>query len=153
MRLTICLFLAASALARVSSAQTEFSASDIEFFETKVRPVLVDRCLKCHSAAQKVKGELHLDSRAGVLRGGERGPVIEAGEPEKSRLIHAIRYMDPDLQMPPKGKLPDDQIAALERWVKLGAPWPKEAAPAGGAEPASLAAFDLQKRKAAHWAW
>jgi hypothetical protein len=151
MRLTLSLLLAALSLPALAHAQ-EFSPADLEFFEAKVRPVLVERCYKCHSASEKVKGELHLDSRAGVMRGGERGPVIEPGDPGKSRLIDAIHYGNPDLQMPPKGKLSDDQIAALEQWVKLGAPWPKEPEPGvgGGAE---KAAFDLQKRKSSHWAW
>jgi hypothetical protein len=156
MRLAIPSFLACGALVLTLGASAraqDFSAADVQFFETKVRPVLADRCLSCHSAAKKVKGELHLDTRAGVLRGGERGPVLELGSPEKSRLIDAIRYMNPDLQMPPKGKLSDDQIAALEKWVKLGAPWPKEAEPAGGGGAEAPAAFDVQKRKAAHWAW
>jgi mono/diheme cytochrome c family protein len=99
-------------------------ADGAEFFEQKIRPILVERCYKCHSReAEKLKGGLLLDSRAGVLKGGENGPVIVPGDPDRSTLIKAVRYTDPDLQMPPKNqKLPDQQIADLEAWVKMGTP-------------------------------
>src|SRR5262249_44272756 len=89
------------------------SAAETAFFENKIRPLLAQNCYKCHSAeATKVKGELLLDSRAGLSKGGQSGPVVVPGEPEKSLLIKAVRYTDPDLQMPPKGeKLSDAQIA------------------------------------------
>ena len=95
-----------------------------EFFENKVRPVLVSSCYKCHSTqAEKIKGGLLMDSREGVLKGGDTGPAIVPGNAEKSLLVKAIHYEDPDLQMPPKGnKLPDEQIADLETWIKMGAP-------------------------------
>src|SRR6266536_1706626 len=78
----------------------------LEFFEKQVRPVLVERCYKCHSASsEKLKGQLRLDSREGMLKGGESvQPSIAPGQPEKSRLIEAIHYGNPDLQMPPKGR-------------------------------------------------
>ena len=102
------------------------SAEQLSFFEEKIRPVLVKRCYKCHSAdAEKLKGELLMDSRAGLLKGGETGPAIVPGDPEKSLLITAIRYEDPDLKMPPKSKLSDAEIGDLVRWVKLGAPDPR----------------------------
>ncbi len=105
----------------------KLTASQTEFFENKVRPVLVKHCYKCHSAeATKVKGGLYLDSRDGVLKGGDSGPAIVPGDPEKSLLVKSIRYTDPDLQMPPKGeKLSDTQIADLVAWVKMGAPDPR----------------------------
>ena len=90
-----------------------------EFFETKVRPVIFDRCLDCHGR-EKSKGGLRLDSREAVLKGGESGPVVLPGKPDASPLIAAIRY-DGDVQMPPKGKLKDEEIAALTEWVKRGA--------------------------------
>jgi len=95
-----------------------------EFFEKHVRPVLVENCYKCHSAqAEKVKGGLRLDTRDGLLKGGDSGPAIVPGDPERSLLIKAIRYTDDDLQMPPKGKkLAEHQIEDLVTWVKLGAP-------------------------------
>jgi len=94
-----------------------------EFFEQKIRPVLVDRCYQCHSLqSEKVKGDLLLDSKAGVLKGGKDGPVLVAGEPEKSRLIEALRWTNKDLKMPPKHRLADEQLADFVAWVKMGAP-------------------------------
>ncbi|MDB6024882.1 MAG: Protein of unknown function (DUF1553)/Protein of unknown function (DUF1549)/Planctomycete [Verrucomicrobiales bacterium] len=100
---------------------------DFSFFETKIRPVLVEHCYKCHSAeAEKLKGKLRLDSKAGMLKGGESGAVIVPGKPEESLLIKAVRYTDKDLQMPPKDqKLSEAQIADLITWVKMGAPDPR----------------------------
>src|SRR5215210_6968838 len=90
-----------------------------DFFEKKVRPLLAERCLDCHSAAKKIKGGLRLDTREGWTAGGDSGPAIIPGEPEKSLLITAVRYTDLDLQMPEKRKLPDQEIAILEQWVKM----------------------------------
>jgi len=103
------------------------TSSQTEFFENKIRPVLSKHCYKCHSAeATKLKGGLLLDTREGVLKGGDTGPAIVFGDPEKSLLIKAVRYTDPDLQMPPKGeKLSDAQVADLVAWVKMGAPDPR----------------------------
>jgi hypothetical protein len=101
--------------------------SGVEFFEKKIRPVLVERCYECHSAeSKKVKGGLRLDTRDAVLKGGDSGPALLPGDPEKSLLIKAVRYGDPDLQMPPKDKkLPEASIADLVTWVRLGAPDPR----------------------------
>jgi len=133
----------------------EFTAEQLEFFERKVRPVLVERCYSCHSAeAKKLKGELHLDSRAGFLKGGESGhPSLVVGDPGKSRLIEAIAYENQDLQMPPKGRLSPEAIADLTEWVKLGAPWPKEAAPQTTSTSTKKGTFDLKQRRSQHWAW
>jgi hypothetical protein len=115
--------LSLSATARTDDLKPEERA----FFEAKVRPVLAENCYSCHSeAAGKHKGGLLVDSRAGLLEGGDSGPAIEPGDPENSVLIEAIGYEDPFFQMPPKGKLPPDQIEALTRWVRIGAPWPDE---------------------------
>src|SRR2546427_2691387 len=108
----------------------EPQTKDFDFFEKKIRPVLVEHCYKCHSAsAEKVKGDLLLDSREGMLKGGESGkPAVVAGDVDKSRLIEAIRYANDDLQMPPKkagGKLSKGQIVDFIMWVKLGAPDPR----------------------------
>ena len=125
--------------------------SGVEFFEKKVRPILVNNCFGCHSAqAQKLKAGLRLDSRAAALQGGDSGPALVPGDPAKSRLVTAILYKDVDLQMPPKGKLSDAAIADLTAWVKMGAPWGETP---GAAAAGSTKAFDLQKRKAEHWAW
>ncbi len=102
-------------------------AAGVEFFEREVRPLLVSRCQECHGPA-KVKGGLRLDSRAAVLAGGRSGPAVVPGQPDESLLIDAINHGDV-VRMPPKAKLPDREIAALTRWVAIGAPWsPHDAA-------------------------
>src|SRR5579871_6572491 len=97
----------------------------LDFFEKKVRPLLADRCFECHSPDKKVKGGLRLDTRDGWAKGGDNGPAVVPGDVEKSLLISAVRYKDKDLQMPEKRKLPDEEIAILEQWVKMGAPDPR----------------------------
>ncbi|MEY2429624.1 MAG: hypothetical protein QOJ40_2509 [Verrucomicrobiota bacterium] len=98
-------------------------ADDLDFFEKKIRPLLVERCYECHSAkSKKLKGGLRLDSREGLLKGGDSGPVVLPGKPEKSLLIKAVRFTDEELQMPPHHKLAAEQIADLEKWVELGVP-------------------------------
>src|SRR3954469_6546599 len=92
---------------------TPAGAADPEgdaFFEAKVRPILVARCLECHGEAGKPKGGLRLTSREAVLAGGDSGPSAVPGQPEDSALVQAIRYLD-DPKMPPKGKLPDEEVA------------------------------------------
>ncbi len=122
-------------------------AEGIEFFEKKIRPLLVEKCYRCHSnQAAKLKGGLHLDSQPGMLQGGNSGPAILPGEPEKSRLIKAIRYTDPDLKMPPTKKLSADEIAALEAWVRRGAPDPRKQLTAK-----TKASDSAQTRR--HWAF
>jgi mono/diheme cytochrome c family protein len=100
-----------------------------EFFESKVRPLLVEHCYECHSA-EKTKGDLALDTKAGWEKGGKSGTTIVVGKPDESLLIKAVRYHDEDLAMPPQkkgGKLPDSAIATLTEWVKMGAPDPRVA--------------------------
>ncbi len=109
-----------------TAAEPVHDAAAVEFFEQQVRPVLIEHCGQCHGPAKKTAGLL-ITTRAGFLRGGENGPIVEAGDPAKSRLIAAVRHQG-DLQMPPESKLPDKQIAALEQWVKMGAIWPAERA-------------------------
>src|SRR5437763_15131857 len=94
------------ALAAPSSADVAYPGQ-IAFFESQVRPVLVEHCYKCHSAkSEKVKGGLLLDSREAMLKGGDSGPAVVPGGPDKSRLIEAVRYTNEDMQMPPKRRLP-----------------------------------------------
>ncbi|MFO0824394.1 MAG: DUF1549 domain-containing protein [Gemmataceae bacterium] len=96
-----------------------------EFFEKKVRPILAEKCYNCHSEAQKKnKGGLVVDSLAGLLQGGDSGATLVPGDPDKSKLIEAVRYKNDDLKMPPKEKLSDGDIDTLVKWVKMGAPWP-----------------------------
>ena len=96
------------------------------FFQDHVKPILRESCYECHShGAERIRGGLVLDSRPGVMAGGDSGPAVVPGEPEQSRLIRAIRYGDPDLQMPPKNRrLSPEQVAVLEEWIRRGAPWP-----------------------------
>lgn len=99
------------------------SPAAVQFFESKVRPILVESCFKCHGA-KKQRGGLRVDSRAALLEGGDQGPALVPGHPEKSLLLKAVSHEDKDLKMPPSQKLRKEQIADLARWVKLGAPWP-----------------------------
>ena len=111
-------------LAVATASSAEPTAAQLRFFETKIRPVLVERCYKCHSAkSAKVKGQLLLDSQAGTLKGGESGPAIVAGDVDDSLLIQAIRYES--FEMPPKEQLPANVIADFEKWVRMGAPDPR----------------------------
>src|SRR5262245_24875504 len=94
--------LAGAQPARVTSFVDKPTPEQINFFEKKIRPVLVDSCYKCHSAdAEKPKGELLLDTREGTRKGGFSGPSIVPGSPERSRLIQALHSRDPDTAMPP----------------------------------------------------
>ncbi len=106
----------------------------VVFFENEVRPLLVKHCYECHSEESgKQKGGLLLDRRQGWQEGGDAGPTLIPGQVEKSLLIHSLRYLDEDLQMPPKSRLPDAEIAVFEKWVAMGAPDPRDAALAGAA--------------------
>src|SRR6267142_1988576 len=96
----------------------------IELFEKKVRPLLVARCASCHGASQQFSS-LRVDSREALLRGGNRGPAIVPGDPQLSLLAKAVRHEG--LKMPVGAKLEADEIAAIEKWIQLGAPWPDDA--------------------------
>lgn len=135
-------------LAAPSSVCAAAPTVDDEFFEKKVRPVLVAQCVSCHGG-EKQKGGLRLDSRAAMLKGGDTGPAANPGDAEKSLLVQMVRY-DGDIKMPPKGKLSDEEIAILTAWVKGGAPWPAggSATQAGPAEK-----FDIAARAKAHWSF
>ena len=113
-----------------AACTSSYADDGAEFFEKRIRPIFVEHCYKCHSAeAEKVKGGLLLDSKEGLLKGGDSGPVIIFGKPDESLLIKAVRYDDKDLQMPPAkagGKLSPDQINDLITWIKMGAPDPRQ---------------------------
>lgn len=102
-------------------------AADTSFFDSKVLPILQERCFECHSHGTKIKGGLALDSRSGWVEGGDNGPAIQPGELEASLLVKAVRYVDAEFEMPPKAKLPAAEIAILEEWVKTGAHDPRSA--------------------------
>src|SRR5258707_9879737 len=100
------------------------STSDADFFEKKIRPVLVERCYSCHSVPSgKRKGGLLLDSRESILKGGDSGAAAVAGDPDKTLLLRAVSYSD-ELKMPPKGRLGNEVVADLKEWIRRGLPWP-----------------------------
>ncbi len=102
------------------------------FFESKVRPLLLEKCATCHGPKLQ-QGRLRVDSREALLKGGANGPTLVPGDPEASPLIRALSHMDPGLKMPPDRKLRPDQIADLTAWVKMGAPWPTPGGKGSGA--------------------
>ncbi|MCC6231873.1 MAG: PSD1 domain-containing protein [Verrucomicrobiales bacterium] len=120
--LTLATALALSLVTRAADAPEA-----LEFFETHIRPVLVDHCYPCHSAtAEKLRGDLLLDTKEGWTRGGASGkPALLPGDPDHSLLLRAVRHSDPELAMPPKKKIPDEAIAALEAWIRQGAADPR----------------------------
>ncbi|MES2791092.1 MAG: PSD1 and planctomycete cytochrome C domain-containing protein [Planctomycetota bacterium] len=119
--------LAVAFIALLSYDAVRADDAGMEFFEKKIRPMLVEHCQKCHATdSKKVGGGLLLDHREGILTGGDSGAAIEVGKPEDSLLIKAILYDDDSLKMPPKGKLPAAVIADFQTWVKLGAPDPRD---------------------------
>jgi len=124
-RLTHLLFWMA-ATANVAMADDDAQRVALAFFEKEVRPVLVNRCHDCHSDT-KQKGGLRVDHIGYLKSGGDTGPALVPGKPDESALIEAVRYANEDFQMPPKQKLPDAEIAVLEKWIKMGAPWPDDA--------------------------
>ncbi len=108
---------------RAAAPGASSTDAGIEFFEARIRPLLVKNCYECHSGqAKKIEGKLRLDSRDALRHGGESGPAVVPGDPQGSLLVRALRYEDHE--MPPKGKLPSSAIADVEHWVKLGAPDP-----------------------------
>ena len=114
-------------------SEDTFTSKQLDFFESRIRPVLIEHCLECHSNNDKRKGGLALTSRAALLRGGESGPAIVPGKPDASLLLEALRYES--YEMPPKGKLPDRIIDDFAKWIVMGAPDPRvESAPAKKAE-------------------
>ncbi|MFN7921725.1 MAG: PSD1 and planctomycete cytochrome C domain-containing protein [Bryobacteraceae bacterium] len=114
----------------------------LELFEKKIRPVLAEKCYACHSSkAKSPMGGLALDTRDALRQGGRSGPAIAPSKPAESRIIRAIRYGDPQLRMPPTGKLGDTAIADFERWIEMGAPDPRTSAGA----PAAKKGIDFEK--------
>ncbi|MEO8496570.1 MAG: PSD1 and planctomycete cytochrome C domain-containing protein, partial [Planctomycetota bacterium] len=141
--------LAASVLVTVQTkpAAAQSNPEAIEFFEKRIRPVLVEHCYECHSAAaNELEGGLMLDNRAAVEKGGDTGKVLVAGQPDASRLLTAMKYQDENLQMPPKGKLPDAVLADFEQWIRSGAVDPRDGPP-----PPAPDSIEARARK--HWAF
>jgi hypothetical protein len=120
------------------------AAEAVEFFEARIRPILVERCVKCHGPRKQSSG-LRLDSRAAALKGGDTGPAVVPAKPEESLIVQAVSYRHDELKMPPNGKLADADVQFLTRWVALGAPWPADSARNAAMSPSAAAP--------GHWAF
>src|SRR5688572_29267148 len=113
------------------SAPLFAQTTEVEFFETQIRPVLVQRCYSCHNSKMAApKGDLILDTKEGLLKGGASGPVLAVGNPAESRLLKVMSYTDPLVQMPPSGKLADAVLEDFAQWIARGATDPRASAPA-----------------------
>jgi cytochrome c553 len=133
------------------SAQTAQPVSD-EFFEKKIRPVLVTNCYGCHSSKLKSPmGGLALDTKAGTRKGGGSGPAIVPGKPAESLLLRALRYNDPNLKMPPTSKLPEAVVADFEKWIASGAPDPRPDDATAGAPTAAANGRVIDFEKGRKW--
>jgi hypothetical protein len=144
----VILLLATAAAA--TAADKAITPVQLEFFEKRVRPLLVGRCFKCHSGKSKVlEGGLRLDSRKGVLTGGDSGAAVVPGDPDKSLMVRSIRYQA--FEMPPTGKLKPAEISVLVEWVRQGAFWPAQATPTVARTPEGN--YDFKKIRATHWAY
>src|SRR5262245_11695990 len=147
--IVLALILSVLACASLSDAQEKKpTAAAIQFFESKVRPLLVENCFECHSG-KKHRGGLNLESLAGMLEGGDQGPALVPGQPEKSLLIKAINHESPQLKMPKNKKLKRDEIDALTQWIRMGAPWPD----GGKAQAPRKGEFVISDKDRAHWAY
>jgi len=133
----------------LNGAVAAVEPADSEFFESKVRPLLAARCQECHGA-KSAKAGLRLDSRVAVLMGGESGPAAISGKPEGSLLMDVISYRN-GIQMPPRAKLPDAEIAILTEWVRRGLPWPDSAA--APAPPTIAGPVDFTNEQKSFWAF
>ncbi len=138
----IALPVSAQATARDEDAK-------LDFFERKIRPLLIDNCFNCHSANTNSRGGLRVDDRNGLVIGGGRGPAVVPGHPEKSLLIEAVKRSHAEVKMPPKKELGEDQVADLAKWIKDGAAWPKPRVPASITRPNP----EYAKLKKDHWAF
>src|SRR5438045_917236 len=105
----------------VALVRAQGGAGAPEFFESKIRPILANNCYSCHTNSQLAG--LRLDSRTALLKGGQSGPALMPGDPDKSLLVQAVRQTG-ELKMPKGGKLKKDEVETLVEWVKAGAPWP-----------------------------
>ncbi len=146
--ISLMLALVPGLVSRADAPKKAVSPVGVQFFESKVRPLLVENCYKCH-ADKKQRGGLRVDSRDALLQGGDQGPALVPGDPEKSLLVKAVRHADKDLKMPPDRKLAKEQVADLVQWIQMGAPWPS-------AEKTAVARkgeFQISAKDRAHWSF
>jgi hypothetical protein len=122
-----CALFATLLSTAIAADESDAQRAAHRFFESEVRPILANRCFECHGE-KKQKGGLRVDHPGYLKSGGDTGPALVPGKPEESPMIEAIHYQNKDFQMPPKQKLPEAEIAVLEKWIKIGAPWPEDAA-------------------------
>ncbi len=146
-----CLAIVIGASAHGGAEDTANGGSD--FFERRIRPLLVQHCYECHSEeAQEQQGGLLLDRQSGWLQGGDTNKAVIPGDPDSSLLFAAVRYEHADLQMPPDGKLAADEIDLLRQWIQHGAPGPRD--DLGETEFSQLGDQDhLFKRASQHWSF
>jgi hypothetical protein len=138
-------FLLPALISLFASPVPAQTAAGAELFEKEIRPVLAEKCYGCHSSKSKAPmGGLVLDTNSGLKRGGNGGPVIIAGDPARSRLLKALTYNQTDLRMPPTGKLPDEKIAAFEKWIAAGAADPREETAETSSAPAPKRGMDIE---------
>ncbi len=130
----------------------EVASKDAEFFELQIRPLLVAKCIECHGD-QKQEAKLRLDSREALLAGGESGPALVPGDPEKSLLIAAVHYRGDAVQMPPKGKMDEEKIGLLTRWVKSGAVWPVSKMPLRDETNSERKAYKIRPQDREFWSF
>ena len=123
-------FSALLCLCFVPSAGAQSGAAAVEFFETRVRPVLAENCFACHTSTKL--GGLEMISRSALIKGGNSGPAIQPGHPERSLLLKAVKHTHERLKMPPQGKLTDEQIGNISAWIRDGAVWPDAPATQAG---------------------
>ena len=154
----LCLALAVVAVASNRCVgddgnEKKLTSEEVEFFESKIRPILVEHCYECHSTSgEDIEAGLVLDSRWGWETGGDSGPAIVPGNLEESFLIDAVRHEENIVSaMPPQSKLPEEKIKLLERWVEIGAPDPREQVQPD--DSVMVETFDLEKRRSEHWSW
>jgi hypothetical protein len=152
-RLSLAVFTAGML---ISPTQHLFGQADpkqdpakLEFFEKKVRPLLVENCYNCHSADNKAAGGLRVDDHNGLLQGGGRGKALVVGKPEESLLIKAISHTDSKLKMPPNNRLTDEQIDILSQWIKDGAVWPALEIP----DDLTANSPEYDRLRKEHWSW
>ncbi|WP_166821682.1 DUF1553 domain-containing protein [Thalassoroseus pseudoceratinae] len=157
----ICSMLRAAKLLTMAAAFTLFvqrvsvladdakpTPGEIKFFENEIRPLLTKHCFSCHGKDSDAEGELRLDGRAVLLHGGASGPAAVPGKPKESLLIEAVQYRS--LEMPPNGKLPEQDIAKLVEWVEMGLPWPADDQ---NAPMVNRKNFHITPEQQAHWAF